>query len=245
MYKRKRTYAEGTPDWAMVRPVKQTRKGDRSGRVNRVFVPRNSLSTIGSSMRLTHKYSEMVNINVAIGSTGSYVFTCNGMYDPNVTGTGHQPLGFDEVSNFYQHYTVLRSSIAVIPINTTGERMLMMLGVSSSATEWNGLSNDDIIENKKTVFRWMDKSAAASAGPTNSVMRHKWDAFKYFGKSTISSIVDSSQYRGTIAINPGEQSFYQIRVADPIGSGDPLALYFQVVITYDAVWTEPKSLAGS
>lgn len=46
-----------------------------------------------------------LSINPAAGGVvGSYVFQINGPYDPNVTGIGHQPLGFDQLMLMYEHY---------------------------------------------------------------------------------------------------------------------------------------------
>lgn len=47
------------------------------------------------------------------GVITQYVFTANGMYDPNITGTGHQPMGFDTMMLYYEQYTVLRSSVTL------------------------------------------------------------------------------------------------------------------------------------
>jgi len=58
-----------------------------------------------------------------IQSSGSpfseYVFTGNGLYDPDVTSTGSQPAGYDEWSLFYSRYRGLGCSISVKFINNS------------------------------------------------------------------------------------------------------------------------------
>jgi len=58
-----------------------------------------------------------------IQSSGSpfseYVFTGNGLYDPDVTSTGSQPAGYDEWSLFYSRYRGLGASITVKFINNS------------------------------------------------------------------------------------------------------------------------------
>jgi hypothetical protein len=55
-----------------------------------------------------HRYSE--NITLTTGTAGIYgtiqTYRLNSLYDPNLSGTGHQPYGFDEVVNIYGRYCV-------------------------------------------------------------------------------------------------------------------------------------------
>lgn len=57
----------------------------------------------------TFKYNEVISFTVTTLAGGQYVFKLNGMFDPNTTGTGHQPYGFDQMMNIYQRYCVLRA----------------------------------------------------------------------------------------------------------------------------------------
>ena len=67
------------------------------------------------------KYAETINVPIGVGGTGNYLYSCNGMYDPNITGTGHQPMYFDQFTAMYDHYTVLKSMMkATVVANTTG-----------------------------------------------------------------------------------------------------------------------------
>jgi hypothetical protein len=45
--------------------------------------------------------------------TGSQKFSLNGIYDPDLTGAGAQPLGYDQWAGFYQQYEVTSSVIKV------------------------------------------------------------------------------------------------------------------------------------
>lgn len=48
---------------------------------------------------------------VNVGGFGNHEFRQNSIFDPDFTGTGHQPLGHDQWANFYTAYEVLSSSI--------------------------------------------------------------------------------------------------------------------------------------
>jgi len=51
-------------------------------------------------------YNEVFNIAQAAGTPWTWEYSGNGMNDPNVSGGGHQPYGFDEMSNLYRNYVV-------------------------------------------------------------------------------------------------------------------------------------------
>lgn len=64
-----------------------------------------------------------MNYYAVIALTGApvkdYYFALNNIYDPDTTGTGHQPYGFDQWMSFYYRYTVFASSIRLTAITTT------------------------------------------------------------------------------------------------------------------------------
>lgn len=52
-------------------------------------------------------------------SSDDYQFNLNSIFDPNRTGTGHQPLGHDQLNLFYNRYRVVRCKYHVM-INNLG-----------------------------------------------------------------------------------------------------------------------------
>ena len=49
------------------------------------------------------KYSEQITTD----ANGQYKFNLNSIYDPNSTGIGHQPYGFDTLATLYNRYRVI------------------------------------------------------------------------------------------------------------------------------------------
>jgi hypothetical protein len=62
-------------------------------------------------------YADMVYCNSSSGTPGVYQFRLNSAFDPDYTSTGHQPMGFDQWSSYYNHY-VVESCSYQISINT-------------------------------------------------------------------------------------------------------------------------------
>jgi len=57
------------------------------------------------------RYCETVSIASSLVPVTSVNFACNSIYDPNLSGTGHQPYGHDTYASIYNQYTVLASKI--------------------------------------------------------------------------------------------------------------------------------------
>lgn len=68
--------------------------------------------TVYARLTYVEKFSLVVASPIA-----QYVFRGNSCFDPNYTGTGHQPLYFDQYSAIYNKYRVVGSSIRVDVVN--------------------------------------------------------------------------------------------------------------------------------
>lgn len=82
-----------------------------------------SRSDFGFPDRLRTKlhYCDVVQLSASAGSPGLWQFRMNGMFDPDYTGTGHQPQWYDQLSAVYSFATVVASKIKVtfIPANVS------------------------------------------------------------------------------------------------------------------------------
>ena len=62
------------------------------------------------------RYCDMVKLDPTALESGiatQHVFIANSVFDPDSSGIGHQPMGFDEMAQNYNHYVVLGSKITV------------------------------------------------------------------------------------------------------------------------------------
>lgn len=83
------------------------RKNSRitTARLSSHIVPDKSYTVLNYNQRLTPAPLS--------GADYHQVFRGNSLYDPDYTGTGSQPVGFDEWMQFYKYYRVFSSSITV------------------------------------------------------------------------------------------------------------------------------------
>lgn len=93
-------------------------KGRKTRRVRRRTMsrPRRALARMGGSfpkkMLVTMRYATSIRLDQQIGALPvTYVFRANGIFDPDRTGTGHQPYTHDEYAQLYTKYMVTGSKI--------------------------------------------------------------------------------------------------------------------------------------
>lgn len=198
---------------------------------------------ISTSLKRTFNYVEQVELDGGAGGTvATYQFSANSLYDPNVTSTGHQPLGFDEyVGVFYDHYTVIASKITVTAMARSGSAPAANNIVCITARDGNTPVTNiaTAIEQGRTVYGFI----GPTDGSSNTLsLTHSMNVGKFLG---ISNPMSEDTLRGTVGASPGEQAYWHISAAAMDASSDASPIDLLVAIEYVAVLTEPKTLTGS
>lgn len=187
-----------------------------------------------------HRYVEVVGMSTGSGTgISSYLFSCNGLYDPNITGTGHQPLYFDQMTALYNHYCVVGSKI-------TAKLMADDAATAAKGYRFVGFVNDDNSYPSSTDLNVIEEQTLAksiTAQPNNSrplMLELKWSAQQYFGKSVLAN----DELQGTATTNPVEQSYFAFGALCTDGVS-PLNLRLEVNIEYTAIWKELRDVGTS
>ncbi len=221
------------------KPGKAPRRGGRRGKNSGVPLAQGPDFTFVQApkgfpkkMFMSHEYRETKPIVCTTGAISSYVFTCNGMYDPNITGTGHQPMYFDQMSAIYDHYTVFKSEIVYEFIVKTADQM-----VGTYIDDDASITNDPVLCGELPTGSSNLLSVLAAKPLT---IRKTWDAKAYFG----GDIFDNDVLQGSASANPTEQSYYVV-VTQPFDGTSSTTLYMNVCIKYHAVWDELKNISSS
>lgn len=70
----------------------------------------------------------------------SRAFRLNSVYDPDLSGTGNQPVGFDQWAAFYNKYRVLSTDVEIRLENrsTTGESLTVVYFPTDTASIYTG-----------------------------------------------------------------------------------------------------------
>lgn len=190
---------------------------------------------------VTLRYADQANITLSGLSTGNgqWLFSCNGLFDPNITGTGHQPMYFDQLMAIYDHYTVVRSRITV-----------QFAYQTSTLSTVNPIQVALFIDDDTTPGTTSNINTATERGDASTGMAlttqgvftklyKTWNAVTFFGKNPLAN----DNLQGTSSTNPSEQSYYVIQAQDLSGAEGTVQV--KVLIEYDTVFDELTSISAS
>ena len=176
----------------------------------------------------------------AIAIAGNYFFTANGLFDVNVSGTGHQPMGFDQMMLLYEQYTVVGSKINVSIL--TGSSVAVRAGVYLSPDTTSITDPLRLVENGLITTK--PQAGNLVAGYIKDYALN-CDVAKYFGRNPSKrGLVDDVTLSGTVAANPTEQVYFAVTAWDPFSTGT-WSIFFDVLLEYDVIFWEPRKLTVS
>jgi hypothetical protein len=178
----------------------------------------------------TLKYFSSQSISVASGAS-TQLYSCNGLYDPDISFGGHQPLYFDQLMTLYDHYTVLRSRIKI-----------MISSETTLTTTCSCYVDDDTTVSGATVYPERPGAVWETANLENKTVSlyQRWSANRTFGPGTQADPTMQGDANG----NPTEQQYYVIRTETSTLTETAL-LTIAVCIEYDTVFDELKTVALS
>lgn len=196
-----------------------------------------------STMFIQHKYVDQGTLDVATIPV-TYSFIANGMYDPNITGTGHQPMGFDQMKIFYNHYVVHKAHIKVtFWAESSGDNYGCICGIKLSDDATIPANLTTIIEQNKPFIKWKYLRDDAAKDPNVCVVKQKFNAAKYFGRVDIQ---DNGQDLGAaVGANPTEQAMFTLFAGHPTDSTDLQPVRWMAEIVYYMQYDEPTDLTAS
>lgn len=77
-------------------------------------------TTMPAQMKVAMKYNTHYSVTSGAGTATDRVFKLNSIFDPDHTGTGHQPLGRDQWALLYSHYRVDKVKVFLTLATATG-----------------------------------------------------------------------------------------------------------------------------
>jgi len=189
------------------------------------------------SKRMLLRYADTFSLTSTTGAVASYVFSANGLYDPNITGTGHQPMGFDQMMVSYEHYCVLGARIRINARCGSVTNTFPTVAVSLSAAATPITNSQQITECGNAVLQFLYPQGIYGGMRT---VENAIDIAKFGG---VNDVLDNPEFRGDIATNPTEQMYFHVQTFDT--ELITCATSIDVVIEYEAVFTEPRQLSQS
>jgi len=174
------------------------------------------------------RYNETIEIAPTTGVSGHYLFRANSIFDPNFTGTGHQPYGHDTYQAIYNHYKVNYATIVIVPVeNDDG-----MIGCTITDDSTVNVSFDNCKEVKNTVM----KAMGANGTPEKIV--------QYYNKNQVFE-ENADGCGANFGANPTEQAFFDVWCAMKTATTTGVTFTLNISITYNVSFWELKDLGES
>lgn len=179
------------------------------------------------------RYAETTRLDPTLGSPASYIFSANSIYDPNVSGVGHQPYTRDEYANLYSYYRVLKSRISATFIPTvSGAAGSAVCGIAIHPDTTTVSSFDTIRETKGAHYK------VSGADMNKVTVTNGYNAKKMFA-------ANMGNLNALMGTNPGEGAYFHVFVTNALSSGDLSPVDIVVTIEYTVYMWELKILPQS
>ena len=191
-----------------------------------------------------HRYTEDFFLtggytNADIPASAKHAFRTASMYDPDKTGTGHQPLFFDQMNEIYNKYRVLGSVIKVKFINCSAEPVQVFLR-HSSGTLGSGWDTDKLRE-RGTKHRIL---SSKDAGGNSCTLTSYYSPSQFYGQSKASIRNDAELGHDIEAGNvPIKMTYWEVLAAQvdtQLGGSDDHRVKVMIEINYTAMWNDRK-----
>lgn len=189
--------------------------------------------------RMTAKLRYADQFQLTWGSVvteNDYIFRANSLFDPDLTGTGHQPRGFDQYMSMYDHYTVVGAKCTATFTNESTSNASMPIACAIALTD----DSAPIVAKYTDIMERSDIRSCTIAHPEGSnavrTLTKGFGAKKFFGRT---NIMDNDDLKGDAGTNPAEKAYFHILNSIAALSTDR-GVNINVVIDYLVVFTEPK-----
>lgn len=201
------------------------------------MVPAGRQNAVPENRKVTMRYFQQVTFTPSVAGVPSVqVFRANSLFDPDLTGTGGQPQGFDQYMALYNTFTVIGAKCTIVPIGNSAASMSGVIGNQLRLSSVTSTDVKEYIEGPYCVWSgvktWSEPSPLVSGFSTKNHM-------------SVVNPLDDPDLQGSASANPTTGAFWHVFYTGPQTTVSGGTVYAQVLIEYTAILTDPKDLANS
>lgn len=174
------------------------------------------------------RYCDTIPLSSSVGSLAKQIFYINSTFDPDNTGTGHQPLYRDTYAGIYDQYAVVSAVFRCTIVNQMGVPLMCGLVLdddASTSTNYNTLA-----EQNNASMRLVP-ALTGSISSTRFVFN--WECQKHLGIDPYAS----QTYKTGVGSNPTEVSTMVVW-GQPVDLATTGTFYIHVEIDQTVLFTE-------
>lgn len=193
---------------------RRARKLARRGRKRRTALVNYALSPFAQRYICKMKYAEVRQITgPALGGLVQYNFRLNSIFDPNLTGVGHQPYGYDQLADLYNRYRVFKVDYAISGYCSDGSVNYAVVGAlpaNEPVVVSGGVS--ELMENPRAKYITQAPNASLK------VLKGSISLPSLVGRSKQQYLADD-RYQSLFTDNPQEAAILNIIAGTMTGTG--------------------------
>lgn len=181
------------------------------------------------------RYCDSKTLGNGTTTIGSHTFRCNSVYDPDFTGTGHQPLYHDQMSLLYQNYKVLKARIVAKGMSSQG------VTLGNICFGLDILDSDNTVDTDPNTIRERAGSKYKTITPQMpQTVTGGWNLKK-------SKVSDEDGYTALCTANPSNVDYFRIYSFSADGSSllGSSVCSVQIEIDYVVEYFNPVMVSGS
>lgn len=167
-----------------------------------------------------------------------YRWNTNSLFDPENTGVGHQPLGFDQWKLFYAIYKVHACTVKIKMINNMPVNNVDVVFV------WSPTTN---IDTYVLTEEWQEQPYSTNyilprqgSGSTKGFYKRHFHLSKIQGEK-----LNHQEYEAQTTASPAKLSFFYIWCKETFGASVTLDVEFNVRMTFFAEFYQRRPLVRS
>lgn len=190
------------------------------------------------------------NIGTTAPTRVGRVMSCNSAFDPDQTGTGHQPLGFDQWKELFSSYTVVRSHISAVYTATTEESLVGALsqcriGITkvpaSEMAYLTVMQTSEICEQPATVHKVI--ASNTTNGGTPYKLKMSYNSNRFWKVKTLTD----NELESNFSSNPFRQAQYYVWASNKTSSLNTttISVFIQIKMWFTLALRRPALLVHS
>lgn len=233
----------------MVRKEKKShgRRGRGSkprGYSRKVAIVKNPVNLVGFPLQriVKMRYIEQITLSLS-GTYETSLYRANSIFDPRYATGGHQPLGHDQWSTFYDHYVVLGSKLTfTLSADSSITTPKLPVIVAAYTTDDATLVNPDpmaLAEQGKCRYKMMNGNNGTGTFAVSSY----YSAKKFYNVTDVNDNLD--RIGASFGADPPDIALFAVSAGLVNGGSISQNLYGIIQIDYIVSVSEPKDLSQS
>lgn len=194
----------------------------------------------GQRQAITLPMTIRIQKNAGVGGVANQIIRMNSLFDPDFSGTGLQPTGFDQWAAFYTTYTIFAMDYHIIAQATSSSSAtgpgIITVGSSNSSTV--ATVTADAISRADKVVGY----SATGGGPASITIKGSYYLPKLFGARYK---VGETTFSSGVGNNPAQLAFLIIQVLGANDADDPAPVDLTIKLLYKGYMSQPVRLGQS